>query len=421
VSSTAALRPGIAQGVYPERRADREGWLDRVAGTVEGTLRRSRDGSRKRLEAFVLAVRRHGGELAEQTDAKIGASVDDLRQALRREGLTEPLIARSFAMVREMAHRKLGTAHYDVQLMGGWVMARGMLAEMDTGEGKTLTATLPACAAALAGIPVHVISVNDYLVQRDAEAMGPIYRALGLTVGTILEREKDWAARRAAYQCDVTYGTNKQVAFDYLRDGLARRNQRGQLQPGIERLRRDQPAPDRLLLRGLCFAIVDEADSVLIDEARTPLILSGPGGSAEQRKIYRRAVRFASALEEEADYRLLRREARVELTERGRQRLGELARPFQGLWTGPRRRAEWVERALAALHLFERDRHYLVRDGKVEIIDQPTGRVAPDRSWERGLHQLIEVKEGCPLTRRTRRWRGSATSSSSGAICVWPA
>jgi preprotein translocase subunit SecA len=396
--SSEALRPGIAQGVYPERRADREGWLDRVTGTVEGTVRRSRDGSRKRLEAFVHTVRRHGAELAEQTDATMEARVDDLRRALRREGLTEPLIARSFAMVREMAHRKLGTAHYDVQLMGGWVMTRGMLAEMETGEGKTLTATLPACAAALAGIPVHVISVNDYLVHRDAEAMGPIYRALGLTVGTILEREKDAAARRAAYQCDVTYGTNKQMAFDYLRDGLVRRNQRGRLRPGIERLRRDPHPPDRLLLRGLCFAIVDEADSVLIDEARTPLILSGPGGSAEQRKIYRRAVRFASALEEGADYRLLGREARIELTERGQQRLGELARPFQGLWTGPRRRAEWVERALAALHLFERDRHYLVRDGKVEIIDQATGRVAPDRSWERGLHQLIEIKEGCALT-----------------------
>ena len=125
-------------------------------------------------------------------------------------------------------------------------MTRGMLAEMNTGEGKTLTATLPACTAALAGIPVHVISVNDYLVERDAEAMGPIYRALGLSVGTILEREKDQAARRAAYRCDITYGTNKQLAFDYLRDGLARRGQRGRLQPGIERLRRDRSPPDRL-------------------------------------------------------------------------------------------------------------------------------------------------------------------------------
>jgi preprotein translocase subunit SecA len=392
------LRPGIAQGVYPERQVDREGWLDRVAGSVEGAVRRRRDGSLKRLEAFAHAVRRQGAELADATDATLAVQVDDLRGSLRREGLTEPLVIRSFAVVREVAHRTLGTPHYDVQLMGGWVMTRGMLAEMNTGEGKTLTATLPACAAALAGIPVHVISVNDYLVQRDAEAMGPIYRALGLTVGTILERQKDAAARRAAYQCDVTYATNKQVAFDYLRDGLARRNQRGRLQPGIERLRRDQQPQDRLLLRGLCFAIVDEADSVLIDEARTPLILSGPGGSAEQRKLYRRAVRFASELEEGTDFRLRRRESRVELTERGRERLGELARPYQGLWTGPRRRAEWIERALSALHLFERDRHYLVRDGKVEIIDQPTGRVAPDRSWERGLHQLIEIKEGCALT-----------------------
>jgi len=393
-----ALRPGIAGGVYPERRAGREGWLDRVASSVEGSVALWRDGSRRKLERLVGSVQRHAAELANGTDATLAARVEDLRRRLRREGLTEPLIARSFALVREVAQRTVGTVHYDVQLMGGWAMTRGMLAEMDTGEGKTLTATLPACAAALAGIPVHVISVNDYLVQRDVEAMGPIYRALGLSVGTILEREKDWAARRAAYQCDVTYGTSKQIAFDYLRDGLERRSRRGRVPLGVERLRRERPLGDRLLLRGLCFAIVDEADSVLIDEARTPLILSGPGGSADQQKVYRQAVQLAGALEAGADFRLVAREARVELSERGRERLGELAQPLEGLWTGPRRRTEWVERALAALHLFQRDRHYLVRDGKVEIIDQPTGRVAPDRSWERGLHQLIEVKEGCDLT-----------------------
>jgi preprotein translocase subunit SecA len=393
-----ALRPGIAGGVYPERRAGREGWLDRVASSVEGSVALWRDGSRRKLERLVGSVQRHAAELANGTDATLAVRVEDLRCRLRREGLTEPLIAHSFALVREVAQRTVGMAHYDVQLMGGWAMTRGMLAEMDTGEGKTLTATLPACAAALAGIPVHVISVNDYLVQRDAEAMGPIYRALGLSVGTILEREKDWAARRAAYQCDVTYGTSKQIAFDYLRDGLERRSRRGRVPLGVERLRRERPLGDRLLLRGLCFAIVDEADSVLIDEARTPLILSGPGGSADQQKVYRQAVQLAGALEAGADFRLVAREARVELSERGRERLGELAQPLEGLWTGPRRRTEWVERALAALHLFQRDRHYLVRDGKVEIIDQPTGRVAPDRSWERGLHQLIEVKEGCDLT-----------------------
>jgi len=398
VSSTSALRPGIAGGVYPERRAGREGWLDRVASSVEGSVALWRDGSRRKLERLVGSVQRHAAELANGTDATLAARVEDLHRRLRREGLTEPLIAHSFALVREVAQRTVGMAHYDVQLMGGWAMTMGMLAEMDTGEGKTLTATLPACAAALAGIPVHVISVNDYLVQRDAEAMGPIYRALGLSVGTILEREKDWAARRAAYQCDVTYVTSKQIAFDYLRDGLERRSRRGRVPLGVERLRRERPLADRLLLRGLCFAIVDEADSVLIDEARTPLILSGPGGSADQQKVYRQAVQLAGALEAGADFRLVAREARVELSERGRERLGELAQPLEGLWTGPRRRTEWVERALAALHLFQRDRHYLVRDGKVEIIDQPTGRVAPDRSWERGLHQLIEVKEGCDLT-----------------------
>jgi preprotein translocase subunit SecA len=398
MQADVALRPGIAGGVYPERRAGRQRWTDRFSEAVEGAVALRRDGSRKRLERLVESVHRHAAGLTDDSDGKLAARAHDLRRHLGREGLTEPLIARCFAVVREVAHRTVGMSPYDVQLMGGWAMARGMLAEMDTGEGKTLTATLPACAAALAGIPVHVISVNDYLVQRDAEAMGPIYRALGLSVGTILEREKDWAARKAAYQCDVTYGTSKQIAFDYLRDGIERRSQRGRAPLGVEGLRRERPLADRLLLRGLCFAIVDEADSVLIDEARTPLILSGPGGSDDRQKVYRQAVRLAGALEAGADFRLVAREGKVELTDRGAERLGELAQPLEGLWTGPKRRKEWVERALAALHLFQRDRHYLVRDGKVEIIDQPTGRVAPDRSWERGLHQLIEVKEGCELT-----------------------
>jgi preprotein translocase subunit SecA len=236
------------------------------------------------------------------------------------------------------------------------------------------------------------------LVERDTEAMRPIYETLGLSVGCVTERQRDAMARRKAYACDVTYGTAKVIAFDYLRDGLERGRQRGQLRLQLERLHCDQPRMERLLLRGLCFAIVDEADAILIDEARTPLILSGAGGSAEERQTYRRALRLARQLQEGVDFRLERRALRVELTDAGRQRLEELAQPLRGFWTGPRRREEWVRLGLSALHLFTRDFHYLVRDDKVQMIDQPTGRLAPDREWQRGLHQLIEVKEGCEVT-----------------------
>jgi preprotein translocase subunit SecA len=343
----------------------------------------------------VRSVELHASGLVNETEERLSGRVLDLRRRLAVEGLTDELISRSFAIVREVARRTLGMRHYDVQLMGGWVMARGMLAEMETGEGKTLTATLPACAAALAGIPVHVISSNDYLVERDAEAMRPIYEALGLSVGTVTEREREPDARRASYACDVTYGAGKQIAFDYLRDGLERAHARGRTPLHVER--QDGPR-GKPLLRGLCFAIVDEADSVFVDEANTPLILSGAGGSPEEAATYRRALRLGKTLSEGTDFRLDRRAGGVELTDHGQQRLEELSRPLQGIWTGPRRREEWVRQALSALHLFVRDRHYLVRDEKVQIIDQPTGRAAPDRSWQRGLHQLIEVKEGCPVT-----------------------
>jgi len=351
-----------------------------------------------RRRRFVKAVHEHGARLEGLSEAELGQRIQQLRQALAGEGLADEVVARMFAAIREVSRRTVGVAHYDVQLQAGWAMVNGRLAEMETGEGKTLAATLPAATAALAGIPVHVISVNDYLVQRDADAMRPIYHALGLSVGTVTERMKKAAERQAAYACDVTYVTGKQVAFDYLKDGLQRRHQKSRLAGHIARLRGDPAPQQQLLLRGLCFAVVDEADSVLIDEARTPLILSGPAGSSDWGATYRQAMDLASALEEGSDYRLQPRKQTLEFTQRGRRRLEELAAPLAGFWTGPNRREEWVEKALRAQHLFLRDRHYLVRAGKVEIIDQPTGRAAPDRSWESGLHQMIEIKEGCELS-----------------------
>lgn len=380
--SESTLRPGIARGSYPERTDDDESTAEKL---WRGVRRRFEGTDPARLRDFAERVGREGRPLKTLDGPALDARLHELRAALALHGLEETLLVRSFALVREFAARTLETPHYDVQLMGGWLMARGMLAEMQTGEGKTLTATLPACAAALAGIPVHVLSVNDYLVQRDADAMRPLYAALGLSVGTVTGAESDPAARRAAYACDVAYATSQQIAFDYLRDRLVRRAP-------------DRAGSDALLLRGLCFAIVDEADSVLIDEARTPLLLAAGRGTPEQVATYRRALRLARALEPDVHFAVDRRRGAVELGPAGRERLAALAAPLPGFWTGPRRREEWVVRALAALHVYVRDRDYLVRDGGVEIIDRSTGRAMPDRSWGQGLHQLIELAEGLEPT-----------------------
>jgi len=346
---------------------------------------------------FLRLVNSHSDTLADAGKNRLADHIENARRHLNNDGLGQAAIARAFAIVREVAGRELGMRHFDVQLVGGWIMLEGMMAEMRTGEGKTLTATLSACTAALTGIPVHVVTVNDYLVTRDAEEMGPVYRALGLTVGIITE-EMDLDARRKAYACDITYCSNKQLVFDYLKDKLALGPGDQGLKLELESLHSEQPRINRLLLRGLYYAIVDEADSVLIDEARTPLILSAQGQSEEQAKVCRQALFLAGQLRAGTDFLLHPRERQLELIERGEQRLSEIAEPLGGLWSGKRRRRELVSQALSAQHLFLRDKHYLVRDDKIQIIDEHTGRVMADRAWERGLHQMIECKENVELT-----------------------
>jgi preprotein translocase subunit SecA len=398
--SSDVFRVPIPRGAYAERADPRLGWLDeqgeRAAGAV---LRRTKASGRgrRRLVERAAALEAEMGALA---DRELRTNAAALRLVLRRDGFREDHVARCFALVREAARRTTGERPYDVQLRGGGVLLRGMVAEMETGEGKTLAATLPACCAALAGIPVHVITVNDYLVGRDAENMGPIYKALGLAVGAVVHG-MGVDERRASYACDVTYVSNKELAFDYLKDRLVlgRHQPRARLQ--LERLREGKSRADRLLLRGLCYGIVDEADSVLIDEARTPLIISGRGEQdGLEHEVYRRAIALAEQLTEGRDFRIDWRERRVRLTLPGEARLRQLTRNLGGLWSGRHRAEEFVTQALTALHLFVRDQHYLVTDGRVHIIDEYTGRVMEDRSWERGLHQMIEVKEGVETTQQ---------------------
>jgi preprotein translocase subunit SecA len=397
MSSTAALRPGIALGRYPQREDLREGWLDRTAASLAGFVRQRAYGRKPGHAAFLERVSAAARDLGAMSNAQIRERVPELRRRLYSEGLHEELVARAFAICREVADRLLRMRPFDVQLLGGRVMLEGKIAEMETGEGKTLAATLPACAAALAGIPVHIVTVNDFLVLRDAAWMKPLYAFLGLSVGTITEGMTP-EQRRAAYACDITYCTNKQLAFDYLKDRLMLGQESRRLHLQVEGLHAEFPRTRRLLLRGLCYVIVDEADSVLVDEARTPLIISNAGDASQAGQIYGEAVAMARQLVSGLDFAIRPREREVDLTERGKRRAAELAEPYGGVWIGPRRREELLRRALSALYLFQRDKQYIVRGGKVQIVDEYTGRVMADRSWERGLHQMIEAKEGCPIT-----------------------
>jgi preprotein translocase subunit SecA len=321
MSSTAALRPGIALGGYPQREDLRDGWLDAAAASIAGFVRQQVSGRNPGHGEFIERVNAAAGSLAGLSNQQIRDLVPELRRRLYSEGLKEELVAQVFAIAREAADRLLRMRPFDVQLIGGRVMLEGKIAEMETGEGKTLTATLPACAAALAGIPVHIVTVNDFLVMRDAAWMKPVYAFFGLKVGTITEGMQP-DARRAAYACDITYCTNKQLVFDYLKDRLMLGQEARLLHLQVESLHAEFPRTRRVLLRGLCFVIVDEADSVLIDEARTPLIISSAGDTSHAQQIYGEAVALARQLRSGLDFAIHPRDREIELTDLGRRGCG---------------------------------------------------------------------------------------------------
>ncbi len=381
---------------YAEK-GQRKSWkwdrpLDKVIGrlAVDPPLRRGNP-LLERAEAIASGY----PELAEMGHDAFVVRCRNIRARLTRQGLEPDLVDECFALIREATGRELGMRHYPVQLMGGLVMVDGGIAEMATGEGKTITALLPAITAALAGMPAHVFTVNDYLAERDLAKLEPVYRLFGLSTGLIIEG-KEPEERRAAYRADVVYGTNKEIAFDYLKDQAALGKQRGAARRLVSQMfgRRRPP----LTMRGLHFAIVDEADSIFIDEARTPLILSAEV-PADDDGLYQSALELARHLEEGRHYTIKESERAVELSERGKRAVAELASGLpQKLWRIRQAREQLASQALSATRLFLRDRDYVVMDGKVQIVDEGTGRTMADRSWEGGLHQMVEVKEQVEIT-----------------------
>jgi preprotein translocase subunit SecA len=340
------------------------------------------------VRSFGRDVRAAGGHepsIQALSDEALRAKTDEFRERFAKGETLDDLLPEAFAVVREAAVRTLKMRHFDVQLIGGITLHQGKIAEMRTGEGKTLVATLPAYLNALSGNGVHVVTVNEYLAQRDADWMGPIFRFLGMTVG-VIKNAQTGVEKRAAYACDITYGTNNEFGFDYLRDNLAFR-----LEDKVQ--------------RALSFAIVDEVDSILIDEARTPLIISGP--AEESTEMYLRINQLVPRLKKQkeengpGDFSVDEKQKQVHITEEGHEHVEQLMaeagllRDGESLYDPANiRLMHHLNAALRAHALYRRDVEYIVRNGEVIIVDEFTGRTMIGRRWSDGLHQAVEAKEG---------------------------
>jgi len=352
---------------------------------------------RSRLLARAESIVSMEKQWRQLSDHRLRERIADLHDRFRRGRDTAEDRDISLGLLREVASRQIGLQPYPVQVAGALVMEAGGLAEMATGEGKTLVAVMPAVLAGWRGRGCHVVTANEYLAKRDANLMQAVYAFCGLTVGCI-EPGMAPAERREAYNAHVTYCTNKEVAADFLRDQLAMGPRTGLPEALLARIAGgSDDRIGRLVQRGLTCAIVDEADAVLIDEAVTPLIISGDGPNPEQVDAFEHAARLAKELRPGADYRIDPRRSDINLTPAGQQRVAELTAALGGLWSASRRREELVLQALTAREFFIRDKQYVIADGRVVIVDEFTGRLMPDRNWRNGLHQAVEAKEALEI------------------------
>lgn len=366
-------------------------WLQRLSGNPWGRWNRL-------LDPIALQAR----ELSSLADDQLRKASLALRYRVHSgEGETN-LLSEAFALVREAGRRRLGMEHFPVQLLGGMALWEWGVAVMQTGEGKTLTASLPLYLAALAGRGAHLATANDYLAQRDAEWMRPLFELLGLSVGVVTS-SSERSTRRAAYGCDITYTTARELGFDFLRDRLNQREQesvgsRGRSAGGWQF--GEQPPSNGVVLRELNFCLVDEADNILIDEARTPLVLSfsSPEQLSKRAGLYRWAAAVVNQFQAEQHYQIELQPPRVRLNRLGRELVRKLDRP--GLLSGylAPDLQEQIELALLVQNFYVRDRHYIVREREVVIVDEYTGRLAEGRRWRSGLHQAIEAREGLEIS-----------------------
>ncbi|MEI7441297.1 MAG: preprotein translocase subunit SecA, partial [bacterium] len=329
----------------------------------------------KKILPIIQAINQIEPKFRLLSDQQLQAKTSEFKEKLSKGASLDDILVEAFAVCREASTRVLGQRHYDVQLIGGITLHRGMISEMKTGEGKTLVSTLPSYLNGLSGKGVHVVTVNDYLAKRDAEWMGRVHKFLGLEVGCILNSMND-RERKIQYNSDITYGTNNEFGFDYLRDNM-------------------KPSLDRYVQRAHNFAIVDEVDSILIDEARTPLIISGP--SDETTDLYYDADRAVRLVKRDVDFTVDEKHRSVTLTEDGVRRIEEILK-LENLYSPDN--AQYVHHVHAALKahaLFKKDTDYVVREKEIIIVDEFTGRLMPGRRWSDGIHQAIEAKEGATI------------------------
>ena len=352
--------------------------INNVLTKVFGT---HNDRELKRIsEAFLGPINSLEPSMEKLSDSDLSRKTEEFKDRLANSETLDDILVDAFAVAREAGRRVLNMRHYDVQLIGGVVLHEGKIAEMATGEGKTLVATLPAYLNALAGGGVHIITVNDYLARRDSEWMGPLYELLGLTIGNIQHDMPD-DDRRAAYGADITFGTNNEFGFDYLRDNMKFQSE-------------DMVQPTHN------FAIVDEVDSILIDESRTPLIISGP--AEQSTELYYKVDRLIPALKLERDYEVDEKNRSAALTEEGVSHLERLLGVDNLYDASHMDLVHHCQQAVKAHALFKRDRDYLLKDGEVVIVDEFTGRMMPGRRWSDGLHQAVEAKEGVKIAQENQ-------------------
>ena len=396
-SALPSLRPGW--NAHPERRRATEGhalmdaqrWLHSL---LSRAMPRRADRLPHAVARELAATQRR---LVQLDAAQFNAAIADVRGRLLRHGLVGATAGQTLAVAGAAMARALGKTPYDTQYRAAWLILQGRLAEMATGEGKTIAAALAAAAAALGQVRVHLMTANDYLVQRDSEALTPFYAALGLSVGcvvTLTPRDE----RVRAYRCDIAFVTAKELVFDYLKDHL---RSGGEHDPRVLRARALQAgnsaASDLPLLPGLAMAILDEADAILLDEASMPLILAQPGPPVDEVG-YTRAFEIAASLQRGRDYRALSAARAMRLTDAGRDRVSLAVQGAAGVLAPPQRAHELVEAALTARWVFRRDREYAVTKSGVQLIDEVTGRIAEGRQWTGALQPMVELKEGVPLS-----------------------
>ncbi len=380
--------------------------MSRLPSGIGRHVRATIGDSLARYAGYLPRIGAFEAELKNLSDPALRKKSLGLRYQVRSGESLDRLLVEAFALVREAGRRVLGMRHFEVQLLGGAAMHHRSIVEMQTGEGKTLTATLPLYLAALEGKGAHLATVNDYLARRDAEWMRPLYAALGMSIG-IIQGQQPQPERRKAYTCDITYGTANEMGFDFLRDRLLNRGKGegnrdlfGQMMGGL-----NQGAQDEPVQRGLYYMLVDEADSILIDEARTPLIISALPGEDEKiaAEAYAWAAENCSKFEENEQYDYDHDDRSVELTLEGRQLVRSLAKPSAMDRLPLSTIYEYIQRAVKVSREMFLDRQYVVRDGEIVIVDEFTGRLSEGRKWRAGIHQAVEAQEDVEITFATNQ------------------